>query len=340
MARMPLKQLSELCRRTATAHAAGVDARKIWNREANSGNSRKRREMSKVSQAIDKGSSLTDGLAKTDDYLPKLVRDMVYAGEQTGKVDEVLNRLGAYYEFIRSLRSSFLIGVAWPMLQLVVAVLVIGLVIYISGVIQSGNNAMDLVGFGLMGGRGAIIYFGIVAGISLGAFLLVRSVLVGRLSKYALAPLMRIPYVGSSLRTMALSRLSWALGMAIGSGVEVKKSIEIAVGSTQNPFFTRHLPDINTKIGRGETLYDALLLPDVFPEDFLDAVAVGEESGKLEESLAQLAKQYEERGRAAMRALAVACGILVWVGVGAFIIFFIFRFAMFYLGVIQDAMTI
>ena len=41
-----------------------------------------------------------------------------------------------------------------------------------------------------------------------------------------------------------------------------------------------------------------------------------------------------------MRALAVACGILVWVGVGAFIIFFIFRFAMFYLGVLQDAMTI
>ncbi len=83
-----------------------------------------------------------------------------------------------------------------------------------------------------------------------------------------------------------------------------------------------------------------MLLPDVFPEDFLDAIAVGEETGKLEESLARLATHYEERGRAAMRALAVACGIVVWIGAGAFIIYFIFRFAMFYVGQIMDAATL
>lgn len=339
MARIPLKQLSELCRRTATSHAAGVDARKIWKREASTGNARKRRELGKVSQAIDRGSTLYDALAQTDNYLPKLVRDLVYAGEQTGKIDQVLNRLGQYYEFVRSLRTAFLVGIAWPMFQLVIAVLVVGLVIYISGLLQSGSDQFDMVGFGLMGGRGALIYFAIVGAISAGAYLLIRSLLMGKLSNFVMGPLMKVPIVGKSLRLMALSRLSWALGMAVESGVDINKSLEVAINSTQNSFYTRHLPGIQSKIKRGETLYDALLLPDVFPEDFLDAVAVGEESGKLEESLTRLAAQYEEQGKAAMSALAVASGILVWVGVGVFIIYFIFRFAMFYLGILEDAMT-
>lgn len=340
MAGMPLKHLSQFCHRAATAHAAGVDARRIWKREASTGNTRKRREFAKVSQAIDGGSTLADALETTGGYLPPLVRDLVHAGEQTGKVDEVLHRLGDYYEFVRSLTSSFLIGIAWPMLQLVAAVLVVGLVIYISGALQSGPEAIDIVGLGLMGGRGACIYFSIVGGISVGTFFLIRSLLIGKLSNVAMTPLMHVPYIGDSLRMMALSRMAWALGMAVGSGLDIQKSLDVALRSTQNAFFVRHLPAVQRQIRRGETLYDALLLPNVFPEDFMDAVAVGEESGRLEESLARLAQDYEERGRAAMRALTVACGILVWVGVGALILFFIFRFAMFYVGIIQDAMTL
>ncbi len=336
--RIPLKQLSELCRRTATSHAAGVDARTIWKRESQTGNSRKRHQLEKVSHAINQGSTLSDAMALTDNYLPRLVRDLVYAGEQTGKIDEVLNRLGQYYEFVRSLRAAFLVGIAWPMFQLVVAVLVVGLVIFITGFLQTGNKPIDMVGFGLIGTRGVIIYFLIVAAMSVGAFLFLRSLLMGRLSTVVMAPLMRVPVIGTSLRLMSMSRLSWALGMAVESGVDLKKSVDLAIRSTQNSFYTRHLPEIQSRISRGESLYDSLLIPDVFPQDFLDAVAVGEESGKLEESLSRLAAQYEQQGKAAMSALAVASGILVWIGVGAIIIYFIFRFAMFYLGILEDAM--
>ena len=336
--RISLKQLSELCRRAATGHAAGVDARKIWSREASSGNSRKRRELTKVSEAIDQGSTLTDALKLTDGYMPALVPELVGAGEKAGKVDEVLNRLGQYYEFVRSLRTAFLAGIAWPMFQLVVAVLVVGLVIFITGFLQKGDQSFDMVGFCLMGTRGVIIYFAIVGAISVGMFFLIRSMLSGRLSKVLMAPLMNVPVIGKSLRLMAMSRLSWALGMAVESGVDVKESVGIALRSTQNSFYTRHLGDIQGKISRGERLEEALMLPDVFPEDFLDAVAVGEESGKLEESLSRLANQYEQQGKAAMSALAVASGILVWIGVGCIIVYFIFRFALFYIGIIEGAM--
>ena len=279
-------------------------------------------------------------LELTHGYLPPLVRDLVRAGEQTGKIDQVLDRLGQYYEFVRSLRTAFLVGIAWPMFQLIVAVLVVGLVIYISGFLQTGSEPFDMVGFGLVGGRGVAIYFAGVAAISVAGFLVIRSMLMGRLASPLMAVLMRIPVLGKSLRLMSMSRMSWSLGMAVESGVDLKTSVDIAIRSTQNAFYTRHLPEIQNKLSRGETLYDALLLPDVFPQDFLDAVAVGEESGRLDESLSRLAGHYEEQGKAAMSALAVASGILVWVGVGIIIVYFIFRFAMFYLGVIEDAMTI
>ena len=175
MARIQLKPLAELCRRTATSHATGIDARKTWAREANTGNSRKQREFQKVSSAINKGSSVTEAMKLTEGYLPTLVIDMVDVGEQSGRLDESLNRLGAYYEQLRSLRSAFMVGIAWPALQLLVAVLAIGFVIWIMGVINPGKPGpgdlnTDILGFGLKGNSGLMIYFSFVGVIAVGGF--------------------------------------------------------------------------------------------------------------------------------------------------------------------------
>ena len=337
-ARMGLKPLAAMCRRSATSHAAGVDARTIWKREAEQGGAVQRRRLGQVSDAINQGETLADALKQTEGYIPQLVIDMVHVGEQTGRVDESLNRLGEYYEHLRSLRTAFLTGIAWPSIQLAIAVVVIGFVIYALQFLQSPDIDLDILGLGLIGTRGVLIYAAFVGVFALAGVLFVRGLLTGKLGSFIMTPLMRIPGLGKTLQWMAMSRMSWALGMSVESGMAADKCVEIALRSTQNAHFTRHQPMITSLVRKGESLYDAFRRPDAFPQEFLDSIHVGEETGKLGESMGKLSEQYQRQGKAAMATLVVVAGVAVWLFVAAVIIFFIFQIAFFYFGLLQDIM--
>lgn len=339
MSRISLTGLAELCRRTATSHAAGLDARTIWTREAETGGAAKRRQFKKVAQAINQGRSLADALSETGGYLPTLVSDMVHVGEQSGRLDEALNHLGQYYERVRTVRRAFLAGIAWPMIQLVVAILLIGIVIWVMGFLKTQGVDLDMVGFGLTGTRGALIYFGCVGVVFAGAYFFVRSLILGKLSALVMSPLMKLPVVGKWLQLMAMSRMAWALGMSVESGMSANQCAEVSLKSTQNRYFTQHQETIDRAITGGNSLHDSFARADVFSQDFLDAVEVGEETGRLGESMSTLSRQYEEQGRVAMQAMAIAGGVAVWALVAAIIIFFIFRFALFYVGLLEDIMS-
>lgn len=336
VSRLPLKQLGEICRRAAISHAAGLDARTIWSREAETGSPAKRRQFQKVSNAIDHGETLSDSLRQTGDYLPQLVYDMVHVGEQSGHVDESLNRLGSYYEHLRSLRTAFLVGIAWPVIQLVIAILVLGFVIWIMGFLQVEGMDLDMLGLGLAGSRGVLIYFSAVGVLFVAGFFFFRGLIQGRLSALVMAPLMKVPGLGKSLQVMAMSRMAWALGMSVESGMRADQCAKVALRSTQNKYFTRHQPTILQSIARGETLYEAFVKTEAFPQEFLDAVMVGEQTGRLGESMEKLSQQYEEQGKAAMRVLAIVGGVAVWMLVAAFIIYFIFQIALFYTGLLDN----
>ena len=336
-ARIGLKPLAELCRRAGTAHAAGVDARTIWKREAERGNAAQRRHLSVVSQAINRGSTIGEALAKTGDYFPPLARDMVEVGERTGKVDEALNRLARHYEHMRAVRSAFLAGISWPMFQLFIAVIVIGAFIGLMGLFPK-EDSIDILGFGLVGLRGVTVYSTIVGALVLFAFLVIRGIARGALSAALMAPLMGMPTVGRWLQLMAMSRMSWSLGMAVESGMDAVQCTEVALRSTQNRYFTQHMDEITQQIKRGRQLHEAFATPGLFSQDFLDAVEVGEQTGRVAESMEVLSRQYEEQGKAAMQALAVAGGVAVCVLVAAVMIFFIFRLAMFYVDKLNSFM--
>ena len=343
--RIGLKPLAELCRRTATSHATGIDARKTWGREAKTGGARQQAELGKVSEAINRGSTLTDALRQTDGFLPELMIDMVDVGEQSGRLDESLNRLGAYYEQLRTLRTAFLAGIAWPAIQLGLAVVAIGLIIWIMGLIGGGNQGgkddlnTDILGFGLKGNQGLIIYITIVGSIAAVGYFGIRGLLSGSLSNVVMAGLMRTPGLGPALSALSISRMAWALGMTFESGLAADKCVDVSLRSTQNAYFKQHSSAIRKNVRRGETLYSSLIETNAFPQDFLDAVMVGEETGRMGESMEAISRAYEQKGKLAMQGLALMAGFAVWGLVGLFIVFMIFRIAYYYVGLIQDIST-
>ena len=340
-ARVSSKELAQLCRRLATALEAGIDVRKVWSREAEGRSSHAlRRRLAHVSEAVAVGRSVTDGLVATGDYFPPLFREMVHVGERTGKLAEVFRQLADHYDHQLNLRRAFLASITWPMFQLTAAVFVIGLLIWILGLLPPGENGepIDILGLGLVGTSGLIAYLLIVGAIAATVFLVVKGIQRGLVwTRPIQRAVLVIPWLGSCLQTLCLSRLAWALHVTLETGMDLRHSLALSLGSTHNARYTDYSDQVVTQVVRGREIHEAFSETGVFPRDFLDTLEVGERSGRLPESMAHLSQQYQDQSRRALATLTVLAGFAVWAIVAMIIIAMIFRLAFFYLGIIDDA---
>jgi type II secretory pathway component PulF len=319
---------------------AGVDVRKVFDREVERASWRERKPLERVRDEIARGHALDQAIAAADGLFPPMVHGMVQVGEQSGRMDEAFLKLAEHYERQMSLRRTFIAGIIWPMIQLVAAIFIVGLVIWIMGLVsEMAGQDVDILGLGLVGNRGLLIYVTIVIGIAIGGLLLYRAAAAGLAW---IQPVQRIvmalPVLGNSLKTLALARLAWTLAVTHETGMDTIRAVTLAVKNAQNVVFTSTLEQVIGVIRRGGTISEGLKAAGGYPQDFVDALEVGEDTGQISESMAHLSKLYEERAKAALAALAVLAGFLVWGLVAAFIIVLIFRFAMFYIGQINSVL--
>ena len=339
-ARISLGTLVPLCHRLATALGAGVDARTVWSREAQRARGSARPRLAAVSQAIDRGESLAAAINATGDYFPEMFRQLVEVGETTGHVAEVFEQLYGHYQHQRDMRRAFLGAITWPLTQLVLAVLIIGLLIAAMGFInRSTGGNLDPLGFGLVGAAGLAIYSAVVVTAATVIAALVYSVRRGVLWTRPLQRLaLRVPLLGPALQTLAIARLAWGLHVTLNAGMDVRRSLSLSLRAARNAKFLDDMPAVDKSLAAGNSIYDAFLGLRGYPNEFLDALAVGEQSGRLVESMALLSRQYQERSRSALATLTALAGYAVWALVAALIIFLIFRLAFFYLDMLNDAM--
>lgn len=339
--RMPIKPLSALCRRLGMSLLAGVDLRTAWAREAQNARGRAaRRHMAAVGRAINRGESLGDALASTGDFFPGLVREMVAVGEQSGHLGEVFAQLAEHYEGRLQLRRNFLAGIAWPLVQLAISLAIIGLLIWIMGVIgQPTGTKIDMLGLGLVGNAGLAIYLAVLAVAGGLVFLVIRAGNRGVLWARPIQRLvLRLPVLGTALQTLALARLAWTMSLVMNTSMELRRGLRLSLESTGNARYIDEIDRVEREIAGGNSIHAAFSAAGCFPPDFLDALQVAEQSGSLVESMSHLAGLYRDQARTAMATLTMLAGFAVWVLVAAFIIALIFRLFSFYLGVIKSAM--
>ncbi len=337
--RISTLELSRLCRRLATSLESGIDVRRVCAREAERATGHTARSrLRTVSEAVNAGESLSAGLAETGDYFPTMFRELAAVGEQTGHLAESFVRLAEHYEEQMKLRRVVLAASMWPMIELGLALAVVGFLIWVMGVINRGSeNPVDPLGLGLMGTAGLAVYLTFLAGVGMALFLLYHALRRGMLWTAPIQLLLlRVPVLGRAFESVAMARLSWALHLALDSGMGVRHALRISLQSSRNAHYTRHLRSVDRAIEAGEPIHEAFEDTRAFSEHFLDAVRVGEESGRLVESMEILSRQYREQAEAALRALAVLGGFSVWLLVAAIIILFIFQLAFFYINTINS----
>jgi len=339
--RIRLKSLAQLCHRLATATGAGIEDRKIWRDEAERGSRSQRRKIGIIRDELARSKSIVESLRATGKFFPPLFRQMVEVGETSGRLDHTYGRLAKHYDRTLVVRRDFFGRLAWPLLQLAMALSVIGLLIWIMGILPINTGAkgpqIDILGMGLIGTPGLVIYVNVLILVGIALLLLLELFRRGlgwtrTLQQSAL----RVPIIGGALKTLALSRFTWALQLVLDTPMDLRRALPLALEATGNETYASHGPTVSLRIEQGQSIHAALTATGVFPKELLDSIAVGEESGRLVETMERQSAEYQERVGIAISILASAVGYLVWMLVAAFIIMMIFRIFSFYTQTIMD----
>ena len=320
-----LSALVELCRTLRHNLGAGLTLLDVFRQQAKRGPAVLREVCGEVARDLGKGRALEDSLKRQAGVFPSLFIELAVVGEQSGSLPEVFAELEEYYRLCQRLRRQLWSQLTWPVMQLILGILVIAGMLLILGVL--GSN-FDPLGFGLTGPSGALIFLLIAGGLSallyLGGRLLIRRAGMGRW-------LLRQPVVGPALMSTVLHRFSVALRLTSGTGMPIGRAVALSLRATGSEAFAGAEPVIVGSLEEGRELTRSLRKAKLFPDEFLDMMSGAEEAGRLDDVLEHQAKYYAEESERKLTAMTKLFGACVWVLIGGFLVFMIFRMATAYI---------
>jgi general secretion pathway protein F len=272
------------------------------------------KEMAEVLQGVLKevkgGKSFSEALGKYPDVFPRVYVNMIRAGEAGGALEEILGRLATYLVTSDDLRSYIIGALIYPVLLSTVAVAsIIILTVFVvprfASIFQDMGVSLPLPMAILKGVSDFLTRFWwlvlamiIIVGIYFKRF---RQSSEGRL-KYD-RWLLRIPLVGVVLRKMEVARFSRSLGTLLHGGVPLLQAMTIVREVLGNQSIAEAVEPIRNGIKKGEGIAQPMKQSGVFPPLAMHLIEVGEESGKLDSMLNQVADVYDVEVRNSIKNL-------------------------------------
>lgn len=275
-------------------------------------NERMQELIQQIKKDVNTGSTLAEALKKHPNYFNELYCNLVDAGEKSGSLDVMLSKIAAYKERTESIKKKVKKALTYPAAVLIVAILVTaGMLIFVVPqfeslfkgfgaqlpamtrmVIHLSKLAQSywFIAFGLVGG---IVYSFIYAKKNSPDFAL-------KVDKF----LLKIPIIGKILKNAAIARFARTLAITFAAGLPLVDALKSVSGSTGNLLFAKATTKVRDDVSIGHSLQAALNSTDIFPQMMIQMVAIGEESGALEQMLAKSADFYEEEVDAAVDSLS------------------------------------
>ena len=251
---------------------------------------------------VEGGSALAEALAKHPLYFDDLVLNLVEAGEQAGALETLLDKIATYKEKTEALKKKIKKALTYPAAVLVVAFVVTTiLLIFVIPAFEDlfqGFGA-DLPTFTRMvidlsvfvRQQGWILAGLIGIGISTFFYFKKRS----RPMRHFLDRMtLKIPVIGPILQKAAIARYARTLSTMFSAGVPLVEALESVAGATGNIVYELGVLQMRDEVSTGQRLQQAMENTDLFPNMVIQMIAVGEESGSLDEMSAKVADFYEE----------------------------------------------
>ena len=256
---------------------------------------------------VESGHTVADALAKHPKAFNELYVNMVAAGEAGGILDTILMRLATFMEkndaLVRKVKGAMIYpGVIMGVAGIAISVLLIFVIPVFQAMFASVNLELPLPTKIVVGMSEFLIgyWWAVLATAGGSAFLLRRYYATqdGRLVIDRL--LLRVPVLGDVLRKSAVSRFTRTLGTLISSGVSILDGLEITAKTAGNRVISDAIMASRASIAGGDTIAAPLQKSNVFPPMVISMIAVGEQTGGLDEMLAKIADFYDEEVDAAV----------------------------------------
>ncbi len=263
-----------------------------------------------VRKDIESGVNFCDALAKHPKIFSDLFVNMTRAGEISGMLDAVLDRLASYLEKTAALNRKIGASLVYPevvisMAFLITAVLLLKVVPTFKGIFESLGGKLPLPTLILIGiSEGARKYFLLVVGMFvLGGFGVSKYINTEKGRYMFDAQKLKIPVVGELFQKVALAKFARTFATLIKSGVAALNALEIVAKTSGNKVIEKVVLATRDSVRDGEPIAVSLSKDKVFPPMVCRMIGIGEQTGQLEKMLSKIADFYDEQVDAAVSGL-------------------------------------
>ncbi len=269
-----------------------------------------REVISKVMKDVESGGTLAESIAKHRNIFSELYVQMVTAGEAGGVLDVILLRLATFLEKIDALKRKVKTAMMYPSVVLTVAVaatvfLLVFIIPTFAKMFKDFGGQLPLPTRIVMGVSDFIrskwwLLVGVLAAVVVAAKR-IRSSEKGRYKTDAM--LLKVPAIGDILMKASVARFTRTLGTLISSGVPILDGLNITAKTAGNMVIQDAILKTRASISEGETISSPLRESNVFPPMVVQMIAIGEETGALDDMLGKIADFYEEEVDTAVEGL-------------------------------------
>ncbi|KTD54377.1 pilus assembly protein PilC [Legionella sainthelensi] len=265
-------------------------------------NKRLKELIEQIKHDVETGLTLSESLKKHPSHFNDLFCNLVDAGEKSGSLDTMLNKIATYKEKIETIKKKIKKALTYPIAVIVVAIIVTaGLLIFVVPQFEA-----------LFKGFGADLPMMTKAVVNLSNFFqsywyLIFGSLIGAVYAFIYAvkhssqfaqnvdkTLLKIPVIGPIIEKAAIARFARTLSITFAAGLPLVEALKSVAGATGNIIFSNATNKIRDEVSTGQQMNKAMENTHLFPNMVIQMVAIGEESGALERMLSKVADFYEE----------------------------------------------
>lgn len=278
-----------------------------------------------IEHQIVSGGNLADALSKYPQYFTSIYIALVRAGESSGTLEQVLTRLAESLESQQEFRSKVKGAMIYPVIILVGMVLVVMVMMTVvvpklTDLYRDFNVSLPLSTQILMSVSGFFVRFWwLMIGLSIGGFIFFNKWRKTQLGEFVIDSLiLKIPLFGDLQTKVVLVDFTRTFSMLIGSGIHILDGLKILQGALGNVLFRNAIHEIAISVEKGFSLGDSFAQHEVFPPIVSQMMKVGEETGKLDDTLTKLSNYFQSESEHLVKGLTTAIEplIMVILGVG------------------------
>lgn len=256
--------------------------------------------LSQVRNRVSEGSSLHAALEEHRSVFSDLYVSMVRAGEASGTLDVVLDRLADFLEKHQELTSKIRGAMVYPAIMFVVG---LGVLVFmmtfvipkVADIFEASNKALPFITVVLIGASDFLRE-------NFALMLVFMAIIIFFVHRYIKTPsgkkvydrfYLKVPVFGKMSSKVMISRFTRTLATLLSSGIPLLESVRVSESVLGNSLYIKNIRDVRVKVAEGAAFGDCLGQTGIFPPLVVRMVSVGEEAGKIEDMLSKVADMYD-----------------------------------------------